>query len=528
MRNHSTSTRRGFRKSSVAAIPAVLLLSACGGGDSEGTGSSGGGPQEGGSISFGLDSDVPNLVTPQNQGSASMMLNSVLHRGLVKYDESGEVVAALAEDWEVEDDRVFTFTLQEGLTFHDGSEVTSEDVRATLEHWSDPDTVAKLYPVAQGIESIDTPDELTTVVTLEEPDAAFLSYLADVSGAILPSESIGEEGPTYVGAGPFSYVSYEQGSEFAVEKFDDYALEDRPYLDEIDFQILPDQTARDNALLTGSTDMVSFVGWNSYDQVEATEGLTLDETEGPFMYLQFNFESDSPFNDPLVRQAVAYAVDREAVVDSALGGQGAPMYGMPMPEDSEFYNADQANWYEKDLERARELLEEAGYPDGFSARMLSSSQYDFHQNTAISVQDDLAEIGIELEMNMPDWPTRLDLGAEGEYDIAVYGTVGATNDPAWMDQMLTPAGSQNAPYGYDDETVNQLLDEGRRATDPEERQAVYDELGEYVLEEAPVIGLAWRSQAYGYSSDVEGFSHIPGFLTFTSGYTLEDTYVTEE
>lgn len=525
MQNYSATGKGARLRYGALALSSALVLSACGGGDAPG---GDGESQSGGTLTFGLDSDVPSLDTPQNQGSASMMLNSALHRGLVMYDDSGEIVPALAEEFETENSQTFTFHLREDLTFHDGSDLTSEDVKATLEHLADPDTVAKLYPVTQGIQEIQTPDDHTVVVELEEPDAAFLSYLADVSGAILPSESIGEEGPTYVGAGPFKYASYEEGSSFVVERFEDYYEDGQPELDEIDFQILPDQAARDNALLTGRIDMASFVGWRNYDQVEANEGLVLDETQGPFMYLQFNFESDSPFNDPLVRQAVAYAVDREAVVDSALSGQGSPMYGMPVPEDSEFYNPELDQWYEQDLDRARDLLEQAGYPDGFTARMLSSSQYDFHENTALSVQDDLKQIGIELEMNLPDWPTRLDLGAEGEYDIAVYGTVGATNDPAWMDQMLTPAGAQNAPHGYDDETVNELLDEGRRATDLEERKDVYNELGTYVLEEAPVIGLAWRSQAYGYSTEVEGFSHIPGFLTFTSGYTLDETHLTEE
>lgn len=518
---HSTGTnrparlRRGLRVSAVA-IAALLIATGC-------SADNGGGDVDAPELRFALDSDVPNLVTPQNQGSASMMLNSVLHRGLVQYDADGQVVPALAEDWEDEDATVFTFTLREGLTFHDGSELTSEDVKATLEHMIYPDNVAKLYPAARGIESIETPDDLTVIVNLEAPDAAFLSYLADVSGAILPSEEVGSEGPTYNGAGPFQFVSHESGTEFVVEAFDDFYEEGEPHLGRIVFDIIPDQTARDNAILGGSVDAASFIGWNSYDQVESNPNLVLDATDGPFMYLVFNTTDESPFSDPLVRQAVAWAVDREAVVESALGGVGGTLSGMPMPEGTEFYNEEQANYYTQDLDRARELLTEAGYPDGFTARMLSSSQYAFHQDTAISVQNDLANIGIELEMNLPDWPTRLDLGAEGAYDIAVYGTVGLTNDPSFLDQMLTPAGAMNASYGYNDETVNRLLSEGRATTDLNERRAIYDELGEYVLEDTPFVGLGWRSQAYAYTTDVTGFSNIPGFLTFTSGYLLSST-----
>ncbi|GAA3667457.1 ABC transporter substrate-binding protein [Microbacterium marinilacus] len=472
---------------------------------------------------YGLDSDVPNLVTPQNQGSASMILNAALHRGLVQYDAEGQIVPALAESWDDEGSQSFTFHLRDDLTFHDGSELTSEDVKATLEYIADQDNSAKLYAAASGISSIETPDDTTVEVELAAPDAAFLSFLADVSGAILPSESLGQDEPTYVGAGPFQYVSYEQGSSFVVEAFDGFYGADDVQLDGIEFQIMADQTARDNALLSGSVDAVSFVGWNSYDQVEQNDSLVLDRTEGPFMYLVFNTTEDSPFSDPLVRQAVAYAVDRQGVIDSALAGQGEPLNGMPIPENSDYYDEQYADYYEQDLDKARELLAEAGYPDGFTARMLSSSQYDFHENTAVSVQADLSEIGIELEMNLPDWPTRLELGAAGDYDIAVYGTSGLTNDPAFLSEILTPSGSQNASYGYDDPKVAELLAAGRAATDTAERQAVYDELSEYVLEQAPIVTLAWRAQAFGYSVDVTGFSNIPGFLTFDSGYTLANT-----
>lgn len=476
-------------------------------------------------LTYGLDSDVPNLQTIKNQGSASMILNAVLHRGLVSYNAEGEVVEALAAEVSDEGKQVYTFKLREGLTFHDGSALTSQDVKDTLQAWAVEDNVAKMFPAARNITGIETPDDLTAVVSLSAPDAAFLSYLADVSGAILPSETLGQEDPTYVGAGPFKFVSYESGSEFVVEKFDDYYVEAEPSVDRIEFKILADQAARDSALLSGSVNAISFVGWNNYDQVLANDNLVLDETEGPFMYLLFNTTEDSPFADPRVRQAVAWAVDRQAVVDAALAGRGKPLAGMPIPAASEFYNEAQANHYTQDLDKAKQLLAEAGYPDGFKATMLSSSQYSFHQNTAISVQDDLKEIGIELEMVLPDWPTRLEVGAAGDYDIAVYGTVGITNDPSFLDQMLTPAGAQNASFGFDDPTVNDLLARGRAESDLTARKAIYDELGAYVLENAPIVGLAWRSQAYGYDKSVTGFSNIPGFLTFNSGYTLASTKV---
>ncbi|MFF5074077.1 ABC transporter substrate-binding protein, partial [Micromonospora olivasterospora] len=412
-------SRRSLLRSSAAVAAALAvggpLLSACGG--SGGSGASGG---SGGTLVFGLDSDVPNLQTPQNQGSASMILNAVLHRGLVEYDAKGEVTPALAEKFETTDSQTYTFTLRDNLKFHDGKPVTVDDVKASLEFMTQEAKTPKLYPATKGIESVTTQGDKTVVVKLKAPDASFLAYLADVSGAILPKETLGQQAPTYVGAGPFKFVRYEKGVAFEVERFADFHAADRTKLSKIQFKILPDQSARDNALLTGTVDAISFVGWNDYDRVKQKSDLVLAETEGPFMYLVFN-TSEGPFKDARVRQAVAWAVNRQKVVDSALASRGKPLAGMPIPASSEFHEADQASYYTLDQAKAKALLAEAGYPNGFKARMLSSSQYDFHQNTAVSVQADLKAIGIDLEMNLPDWPTRLQLGAKGEYDIAVYG-----------------------------------------------------------------------------------------------------------
>ncbi|MFF5234391.1 ABC transporter substrate-binding protein [Dactylosporangium sp. NPDC000521] len=517
----SQHTRRSFLKASAlfgSALAAGPLLAACGGGG----GSESASGAKGGTLTFGLDSDVPNLQTPQNQGSASMMLNGVLHRGLVQYDAKGDIVAALAEKFETKDSQTFTFTLRGNLKFHDGSPVTVDDVKASLEWMTDASKTPKLYPATKGIDSVTTEGDNTVVVKLKAPDASFLAFLADVSGAILPKKTLGQQAPTYVGAGPFKFVSYEKGLAFNVEKFAGYYEADKVSLDKIQFKILADQAARDNALLTGTVDAISFVGWNDYDRVKQKSDLVLDPTDGPFMYLLFN-TAQGPFKDARVRQAVAWAVNRQNVVSSALAGQGSPLAGMPLPESSAFYNAEQADFYKQDVAKAKALLAEAGYANGFKARMLSSSQYDFHQNTAISVQADLKAIGIELEMNLPDWPTRLQLGSKGQYDIAVYGTVGICNDPAFLEQILTPAGSQNASFGYDNIELKALLDKAKQEVDEGKRKDLYKQLGTMVLTEAPIVGLAWRSQAYGHKKSVTGFTNIPGFLTFESGYTLAGT-----
>lgn len=471
---------------------------------------------------WGLDSDVPNLQTPMNQGSASMVLNAALHRGLVQYGASGKIVPALAQKFTSKGDQTFVFTMRPKIFFHTGAPVTTADVKATLEWAMDATHAPKLYPATKGIASITT-TKTTATIKLVKPDASFLAFLADVSGAILPANRLGKTDPTYVGAGPFQFVSYEKGREFVVKKFAKFYDAKKVKLTGIKFEIIPDQAARDNAMFTGAVDIVSFAGWNNYNRYRQRSDLKLDETDGPFMYLVFN-ATTGPFADPKVRQAVAWAVNRDSVVNAALNGQGKGMYGMPIPKASAFFNLKQANYYYQSVSKAKALLAEAGYPNGFKATMLSSSQYSFHQNTAISVQADLKAIGIDLTLNLPDWSTRVALGAKGDYDIAVYGTVGVVNDPAFLEQILTPAGAQNASFGYNNAALNALLDQAKAEPNIAARKSLYAQIGDIVLNDAPIVTLASRSQAYAYSTNVKGFNNIPGFLTFESGYNLATTY----
>jgi ABC-type transport system substrate-binding protein len=242
------------------------------------------------------------------------------------------------------------------------------------------------------------------------------------------------------------------------------------------------------------------------------------------MYLNFNV-TKGPFADAKVREAVALAVNRDNVVSAALSGNGTPIQGVPVPEDSPFYNKSLANGWQQNLDKAKSLLAEAGYPDGFTARMLSTSQYAFHKDTALSVQSDLAAVGIKLDLDLPDWATRVSKGNAGNYDIAVSGSAGVVNDPSFLSKFVQGPAEHTRSFGYDNATVNALLAQGLAETDEAKRKATYDELSETILTDAPFVSLAGRAQAFAYQKSVTGFSNLPGFLTFNSGYTLTETSI---
>ena len=458
-----------------------------------------------------------------------MMLDTLLHRGLLGYDGAGEVVPALAESFTTSDDNTeFTFTLRPDLTFSDGTPLTSENVKKTLEFLATADSGAKIYATMSQLESVETPDELTAIVKLSSPNVAFPAYLADTTAAILPDEAFEAEGTAWMGAGPFILEETQQGVSFSLVKNPDFYDASNVHFDEITITIYADGQARLNALLAGDVDLMDFVPWESFDQVESRDDLVLDAQGGPWMYLHFNVEKGGPLADPKVRQAIALAVNRENVRDAAFSGQATLVAGAPIPEESAFYNDELAHGWDQDIERAKELMAEAGYADGFEAVLLTSSQYAFHQDTALSVQPDLAEIGITTTLDAGDWATRQQKAAEGEYDIAVAGSAGVVNDPSFLVNFVTGPPANNRSYGFDDPELNELLAAGLVAASEADRKAAYDAVQERIIETVPFASLVARSQAFAYTDKLTGFSNIPGFLTFESGYTIVGAKLAED
>jgi glutathione transport system substrate-binding protein len=220
---------------------------------------------------------------------------------------------------------------------------------------------------------------------------------------------------------------------------------------------------------------------------------------------------------------VGYAIDRQAVIDTAFNARGWPIWGMAMPEASVAYDPKFDAYFKLDLDKARSLLAEAGYPNGFKARMLATSQYAFHQQTAVVVKSELAKIGIDLELDMPDWATRLAKTGKGDHDLVVVGTAGDIgSDPDFISDYYQsgPLRLNSAP-GFADARVDELLAAGRAELDETKRKAIYADIQQRVLDESPLVYLMWRDQSYASKKSLTGFTNLPGFLSFQSGITLE-------
>ncbi|MEH7121153.1 ABC transporter substrate-binding protein, partial [Neobacillus vireti] len=503
-----------------------VFVTACGGPSKE-TSTSEGSPKKGGDLTFGLAGE-PTTMDPQIQnGTHGRTVKLAIYRGLVNYNKDGKLQNELAKDYSVSaDNKTYTFHLRDAK-FQNGDPVTAEDVKYTFERMIKPDSKATFKTELSVIQSMKATDDKTITFTLKEPSAPFVHYLALPESVIVSKKWVEEKGDNAdpMGAGPFKFVSWTKGQDLVVEKFKDYYKPNQPKLDSIKFVFYPDENTRVNALRAGDVDLIETVPWKDADQLEKTPNLKLDSTNGPFMALQFNTKF-KPFNDPRVRQAIAYAIDRKSVINTAFSGRGEAIYGMAIPKGYMGYTDKVNHYFKYDIEKAKKLLAEAGYPNGFKARLLSTSQFTFHQQTAVAVQAELKKIGIEVELDLPDWATRIKKNTEGDYDFLVAGTAGDITDADWLSNFYNGGEVRlnNSAY-FNDEVINQLLVDGRKESDSAKREADYEKLIDRAMELSPFVYLSWREQSYGMKSNVQGFKNLEGFLSFQSGITLENVYL---
>ncbi|MDD9745961.1 MULTISPECIES: ABC transporter substrate-binding protein [Marinovum] len=476
--------------------------------------------QEGGTLRFALSTFPPSLAAWTSAGTAAGTIKLMMHRGLLSYGADGMLRGELAEDWSVDDAGVWTFTLREAQ-WHDGTPVTAEDVAYTIAEVAKPDSAAFSQGQMSLITKVETPDARTVRLHTSEPLATLPGWFAHYH---MPIIKTGESPETEIGAGPFTLDSIERGVSLSLTAFDGYYKPGLPKLAGVEAIVYADENLRVAALEAGDVDLAEYVPWQAMAQVEDNDALRLDVTDGPFMYLTFN-AGKPPFDNPKVRQAVAHAIKREDIVAAAFYDRGGALTHLPIAEKSEFFNPDLADAWSYDPEKSKALLAEAGYPDGFSCTMLSTAQYGMHQSTAEVCQAYLSMVGINAQLDLPEWSSRVKKGNEGQYDLAVMGTTADNNDPDGLVNVLDGSLPPSFVRSYDMQTpeITELFARGRATFDTEERKAIYHELESTAIETVPLVGLAWRAQGYGMKAGVSGFANLPGQLTFYSGITLEET-----
>ncbi len=475
-------------------------------------------------IRFALSTFPPNWRPFTHTGSAGGAVKLMLHRRLVRYDAQGVLRGELAENWKREDNGDYLFRLREDVRFQNGDPVDAAAVQYSMGRIADPKTGAYLRLPLDVVEKVEVVDPRTVRFHLKERSATLPFSFASYNCPIISPKSSDDAA---IGCGPYTLADQERGTRIDFAAFDGFYRPGLPKTKRLSFINYVDETLRVAALKSGDVDMIEYVPWQSMSSIEADPRLSMSAVlDGPFMYLTFNC-AKGPFADKRLRQAVAYALNRDDVVKGAFFGRGAPLEGLPSPPDSPFTDPASLHMYKRDLGRARQLMAEAGMAGGFSTNILSTSTYNMHKDTAEVVQQSLAEIGIQAALQLPDYPTRIALGNRGQFDIGVMGYGADFNDPDSLTTFLAanPQGSYPRSWGYVNPQVDDLLKRARAELDDEKRKALYRELTPLAAEDAAVIGVAWRSQAYAMTKDLHGYYNLPGALTFMSVGTLEDAVI---
>lgn len=486
------------------------------------------GPEHpGGTVVFGLSAEPTHVEPSIDNATAARAVVWSMYEGLFSYDENGLVTNVLCDSYTVSDDGLtYTFKLIDAK-FHNGDPVTAEDVKYTIERVKDPDLGAFEYKNMQVVEEMTVIDDHTLEVKLSNPLAPFVNYLANKFMVVVSKNWCeahnGDISLDPMGCGPFKFVEWIAGQEIVVERFEDYHDPEYPKADEIVFKFYPDGQARTNALVTGVVDIIDYVDYTAFESLNANENVICDIVEGPFMYLCFNLENEV-LSDPRVRQAISYGLRREDVRDTAFCGGGSIMFGTPFTSSQLGYSEECANYFEYNPEKAKELLAEAGYPDGIEFKLLTSSTYAFFEQSAIAVQGSLKECGINITLEAPDWSTYNTRLRSGDYDCLINGYLANVADPDWISALYADGANYNTGHFYN-ERFEELLVAGRTATSDEERQKTYEECQEILIQESPHCYILWRPQAYAYGKNVRGFLNMPNGSTYNSYYLLRQTWI---
>jgi peptide/nickel transport system substrate-binding protein len=468
--------------------------------------------------------DATGLDPHKQTAFASIRFLELMYEPLVRLDKDARIVPALATSWEFnEDATALTMTLDDDAMFHDGTPVTSADVRASFDRIMDEETGAAARANFTAITSIDTPDEKTVVFNLDGPNVPFLTALATINAAIVSSSAIEAETieNEIVGSGPFKFGSWSPNSSASLTANADWGGGEVA-IDGLDISVLPDETAILAALRSGQVDFALINDPFVASLVPAAPGIEL-KTAPLLAYhvLQLN-PSRGAMQELGVRQAISCAVDRQDILDTALLGEGSVTGPLTMgayatPTDELFCS-------ERDLDRARELLAEAGYPDGFSATVMAATgEPPTAASEAQVIQSQLAEVGINLEIEMKELNVYIDAWLAGDFDMAVALNGGRPDPYTMYNRYWTKDGNLQHVANYIDDELDRLMIEGREETDPAVRKEIFQAFEKHLAEMSPWV---WLYTGYTYAAqqeNVEGFEPTPsGSLFCLSAVTLAD------
>ncbi|WP_037261810.1 ABC transporter substrate-binding protein [Roseivivax halodurans] len=426
-------------------------------------------------LTLAIQLEPPHLdPTSAAAGAIDSVLYANVFEGLTRFAADGSVEPALATEWEIsEDGLTYTFTLRSGVTFHDGTDFTAEDVKFTLDRARAEDSTNAQKVLFEAIEEVNAVDPQTVEVRLSRPEGAFLSNLAWGDAVIVAEESIADIKQTPIGTGPFRFEQWVQGDRIELARFEEYWGE-APALEAATFRFIADPTAAFAAVMAGDVDaFAGFPAPENLPQFESDPRFTVitGSTEGETILAMNN--AREPFDDPVVREAVAHAIDRQAIIDGAMYGIGTPIGTHFAPHNPDYVDLTELSAH--DPEKARKLLQEAGLEEGLTVSLkLPPPSYARRGGEIVAAQ--LREVGITAEIQTLEWAQWLE-EVFGNHDFDL--TIVSHTEP--MD--INIYARDDYYFGYDSPAFDEIMTELDATAEPVARSELLKAAQEKIAED---------------------------------------------
>ena len=463
---------------------------------------------KGGTLTVAQQADVVGLDPHTVSAYSSAVVDEQIFDSLLAITPKGDVAPSIAQKWTLSKDGLtYTFNLRKNVKFSDGKALTSKDVVYSLKRVIDPKTASPRQNDLGKVKSITAPDDSTVVIALEQTFAPFLTKIGGTLMGIMPDgyAEKNDVNKTPLGSGPFKFVSWTPDDNVTLERNPYYWEAGKPYVDKLVFKPLKDDTARITNVETGNVDLIMSVPQNEVDRLGTSDAVKLSGGPGTWYdYLGLN-QSKAPFNNLKVRQALSFAVNRDQIVKTAIFGKGTVINCGPIPPKSWAF----ASCKEQvtNLEKAKKLLAEAGYANGFKMTIKVGADYKSQVNIAQVIQAQLKPLKIDVTVSPMEWGAFLDdVTTKGNYDAVILGWIGAVDPDDFLYYQFRTGEKFNF-YKFSDKDVDSLLDQARASTDRGTRQVLYRKVQRLLAEKAAYVFLHINEQYEAFTPQVQGYVH---------------------
>jgi len=494
----------------LAAVTLWCSLCACSGtteqSSSASDGSNSSGAARANEITVGIAQDLDNSLDPfmmTAAGTREVMFN--VYEGLVKPDSDGNFVCAVAADYDVSADGLtYTFALREEVVFHNGEKCTAEDILYSFETCA---ATSVNSAVVEALSAVSVKEENGSIVlTLSEPNPDLLSYLSYVT--IVPKD-YADNATAPVGTGPFKFVSRSVQENFILARHTEYYGKGAK-LDKVTYKIYEDNNALFAALGSGALDLVAHLTSDQADNLQ--NGYTvLEGTMNLVQALYLNHEV-KPFDDERVRQALCYAVDVDELLALTASGHGTKVGSSMYPAFGKYFDAALADAYPHDVEKARELLADAGYPNGFSFTIAAPSNYQPHVDAALVLAEQLKEVNVTAEVQLVDWNTWVDKIYKGrEFEATVSGFDSSLLNASGMLARWTSGNGKNM-INFSNAEYDEAYAAAQSTYDDEQQTAYYKECLQILSATAANVYLQDLADFVAVAPGLKGFTFYPLYV----------------